>query len=265
MKEFSNKSALSIPDILRDQYELLPLRTSPRPVVFSGILSNKILIGLSGEDFARLLPYLEPVSLCAGNQIYEIGQDIEFIYFPETAVVSHMYFLEDGGTTGATIVGKEGMVGLSALLNSFPAYWTMVIVGGTAVRVRSEIINDEFTRGASMQPLVLSYLGARLAQLSQKAVCNALHKLEERLCTWLLMVQDRTSQQQLPLTHEEMAQHLSARRAGITSACNALREAGILNYRRGQISIVDRSRLEAIACQCYRALKDFRPQQGRSF
>jgi CRP-like cAMP-binding protein len=264
MKELNNKSVFGIADIPPTQYELLTVKTGPRPIPFSGLLTNKILISLPGEDFARLLPYVEPVSLYAGHQIYEAGQHIEFVYFLETAVVSHMYFLEDGATTGSTIVGNEGMVGLSALLNSCPSYWTMVLVGGTAVRVRSEIIKEEFNRGTPIQQLILTYLSARLAQLSQKAVCNAHHKLEERLCTWLLMVQDRSSEHQLPLTHEEIAQHLGARRAGVTSTCNALREAGIINYRRGQIAIVDRNGLEAIACQCYRALKDFISQQGRS-
>jgi CRP-like cAMP-binding protein len=265
MKEFTSKSVYSIADVPQKQHDVPSIRIGPRPVAFTGLLTNKILTELPGGDFARLLPYFEPVSLSAGHQIYEISQDIEFVYFPETSVVSHMYFLEDGSTTGATIVGNEGMVGLSALLNSLPPYWTMVIVGGSAVRVRSEIIKAEFAAGSSLQQLLLSYLGARLTQLSQKAVCNAHHKLEERLCSWLLMVQDRTSQKQLPLTHEEIAQHLSARRAGITSACTALREAGILNYRRGKISIVDRSKLEELACQCYSALKEFKSQQGRSF
>jgi CRP-like cAMP-binding protein len=234
----------------------------PKPIPFTGLLTNKILTSLPGEDFARLLPHLEPVSLSTGQDVYKFGERVDFIYFPETLVVSYMYFLQDGSATAAAIVGKEGIVGLSVILDSRPpSHWAQVTVGGTAVRVRPEFIKEEFTRGNAMQRILLKYVNSRLAQLSQKAVCNGRHKLEERFCTWLLMVHDRSTEPALPLTHEEIARHLGSRRAGITAITNTLRDSGTITYRRGMICIVDRARLEAAACECYEALREFQAQQ----
>ena len=229
-----------------------------KPIAFNGLLTNKILTGLPGVDFASLLSYLEPISLSAGQPIIELGQCIDFVYFPETAVVSHLYFLEDGSTTGAAIVGNEGVIGLSAVLDSRPAsYWSQVTIGGSGIRVKAEIIRREFARGGAMQRLLLGYTRARLAQISQRAVCNGRHTLQERMCTWLLMVHDRVGDDQLSLTHENIAHHLGGRRAGVCTACNALRDLGIITYRRGQIRIENRELLEGIACECYKALQRF--------
>lgn len=229
-----------------------------KPIPFNGLLTNKILTALPGPDFAHLLSCLEPVSLYAGQEIYIFGESIDSIYFPETAVISHLYFLEDGSTTGAAIVGNEGVVGLSAVLDSRPAsYWTQVTVGGTAVRVQANVIRGEFARGGAMQRLLLAYTRARLAQLSQRAACNGRHSLRERLCTWLLMVHDRVGDEEIMLTHENIAHHLGARRAGVSTTCNALRDRAIIKYRRGRLRISDRALLEQVACECYRALRQF--------
>jgi len=231
--------------------------TYPKVIPFTGLLTNKILTALPGEDFAQILPHLEPVSLAARHKIYEFDAKVDFVYFPETAVITHIYFLKDGSTTAVALVGNEGLVGLSAILNSHrPAYWSQVTIGGTAVRARPEVIWEQFVRGGAVQRLLLKYTSARLAQLSQKTVCNSRHRLEERFCTWLLMIQDRVSAAHIPLTHEEMAQHLGARRAGITGACNTLRDQGIITYHRGMVSVVDREKLETAACECYRTLKE---------
>jgi CRP-like cAMP-binding protein len=237
--------------------------TSPKPIPFNGLLTNKLLAALPGPDFARLLPRLEPVSLISGQDVYKFGEAIDFAYFPETVVISQIYFLEDGSTTGAAIVGREGMTGLSAIFDSRPpTYWTRITIAGSALRVEQEVIKREFARGEAMQKLLLGYTSTRLAQLSQRAVCNGRHNLEGRLCTWLLMIHDRASEQQLPLTHEEIAHHLGARRAGVTSSCNVLRDNGIIHYRRGLIRILDREKLESVACECYRMLRQTveRPQ-----
>jgi CRP-like cAMP-binding protein len=237
----------------------------PEPSPFDGLLTNTMLASLPGSEFGELLRYLEPVSLLAGHELYWFQQNIDFVYFPETAVISHIYFMEDGSTSGASIVGCEGMVGLSAVFGSGPpAYWTQVIVGGSALRVRAEVIKEEFDRGRTLQQLMLSHISARLAQLAQKAVCNGRHRVQERLCTWLLMIQDRVSDKQLPLTQEQIAHNLGARRPGITSSCNALRRNGIISYHRGAIRILDRPRLEASACECYRALKRSGASESRA-
>ena len=231
-------------------------RNIQEPIPFNGLLTNKVLAGLPGSEFEELLPHLEPVSLLPGHELYEPQQNIEFAYFPETAVISQLYLLEDGSTSGASIVGSEGMVGLSAIFGSGPpAYWTQVLVGGSALRVRAEVIKQEFVRGRAMQQLLLSHISARLTQLAQKAVCNGRHRVQERLSTWLLMIQDRVSEEQLPLTQEQIAHHLGARRPGITASCKALRDNGIISYHRGLIRILDRRTLEASACECYRALR----------
>lgn len=232
-------------------------RGEPAPIPFDGFLTNKLLGALPGPDFTRLLPYLEPVSLVAGREIYKSGEAIDFVYFPENVVFSQMHFFSDGGTTGSAIIGNEGMLGLSTVLNSGRcSYCTQVTVSGTAMRAKSEAIKGEFARGQAMHRLLLDYTHRRLTQLSQMAACNGHHRLEERLCSWLLMVHDRAREEQLPLTHEEIAFHLGARRAGITGSCSALRSRGTIEYRRGLIRILDREELRKAACECYQALSE---------
>lgn len=231
------------------------VRKVVKRVSFNGRLTNRLLTALPSEDLARLLPHLVPVSVAGGETIYALGEVIQNVYFPESAVVSHLHFMEDGSMTAATIVGREGLVGLSTIFDAPPpSYWTQVTIGGSALRVEREVIKREFARGGAMQRVLLGYTSTRLAQLSQRAVCNGRHRLDERLCTWLLMIHDRAGEEHLPLTHEAMAHHLGARRAGVTTSCNALRDGGAINYHRGVIQILDRRRLEAAACECYRTL-----------
>lgn len=226
-------------------------------VSFNGLLTNKLLSALPEEDFASLLPHLEPVSLINGEELYKLDEEMRFVYFPETAVISHLYFLLDGGMTEAAMIGREGMIGLSAVFNSPPpAYLTQVTLAGNALRVKTAIFRDLFGRGGSFQQMLLGYACARMTQLSQRAVCNVNHRLEERLCTWLLMVHDRAGEDQLALTHEQIARHLGTRRAGVTEATCALRQSNIIDNTRGQIRIVNRQLLEMSACECYASVKE---------
>ncbi|MCU1267184.1 MAG: hypothetical protein JWM21_3502 [Acidobacteria bacterium] len=225
-------------------------------IPFNGLFTNKLLAQFPGADFARLLPCIEPISLSAGDNITAFGESIRFAYFPETAVIAHLYLLEDGSMPAITLIGNDGMIGLSAIFDSAaPLYETQVTIGGTALKVNAEVLKQEFARGTGLQQVILNYAGARMAQVSQKAVCNLRHKLDARLCTWLLMVQDRVREKPLRLTHEKIAHYLGTRRAGISSACNALREDGIINYQRGTIRIVERNLLEAAACECYQTFR----------
>jgi CRP-like cAMP-binding protein len=218
-------------------------------------LTNQILASLPAPEFSRLLPFFEPVALRSGEEVHRTNDSGDFVYFPETVVVSHLYSLHNGGATGAAVIGNDGMIGLSNLFESGPpAYRTVVMIGGEALRVRTEKISAEFARGASLQRLVLSYVRNRLEQVSQRAVCNGRHKLAERLCTWLLMVDDRAENRSLMLTQADIANHLGARRTVITGCCNVLRTRGAISYKRGHIIILDRKRLEAEACECYEAL-----------
>ncbi|MGB9178628.1 MAG: Crp/Fnr family transcriptional regulator [Pyrinomonadaceae bacterium] len=226
-----------------------------KPVPFNGLLTNKLLTLLPGEDFARLLRHLEPVSLSCGENLYGFEEGIDEVYFPESAVISHLYILEDGSTTEAALIGKEGITGLSAIFASTaPAHFTQVVITGTALRMSAEILKQEFARGGAMQRLLLAYAGARIAHLSQRAVCNGRHTVVERLCSWLLMIHDRAGDDQLSLTHEQIARHLGTRRAGVSEAATSLRDKQIITYSRGQIRIADRQALETAACECYRTL-----------
>jgi CRP-like cAMP-binding protein len=230
------------------------------PAPFTGLLTNKLLTSLAGLDFATLLTHLEPVALNVGDELYSFGTNIEVIYFPETAVLSQVSYLEDGSATEVAVVGNEGVVGLSALFGSQPSmYWTKVTIAGTALRASVYSLSDEFRRGKSFQAQILAYASSYLHEVSQRVVCNSRHRLEERLCTWLLLLHDRAQGAPLTLTHEQIAERLGARRAGITSFCNLLREKQAIAYQRGVISAVNRDLLEEWACECYGAIS----QAGR--
>ena len=221
----------------------------------NALLANKLLAALPAEDFERLLPHLEPVTLTAGEDLYRFEGGIHFAYFPESAVISQLHVLGDGSTAEAAMVGREGLAGLSAVFNApQPVYWTRVLVAGSALRVRVDILKQEFGRARALQRVLLAYASARMAQLSQRAVCSGRHRVEERLCCWLLMLHDRVGEEQLQLTHDLMASHLGVRRAGITASATVLRDREIISYSRGLVRILDRRRLEAVACECYRMM-----------
>ena len=220
------------------------------------VLTNKILASLPATEFKRLLPFFQPVALSSGEDLNRLNESDDFVYFPESAVVSHLYLLKSGGETAAALIGNDGVVGLSAVFESRPpTYCTRVMIGGDGLRVKTQVIKQEFARGESLQRLILNYMSKRLAQLSQRAVCNGRHKLADRLCTWLLMIDDRTVDGTLPLTHADIANQLGAQRAVITGCCHALRTRAMISYKRGQITNLDRKELEAAACECYQVLK----------
>ena len=234
----------------------LPALNPPPSVIkraaFNGLLTNKLLTALPGEEFARLLPHLEPVSLTGVENLYDPGGGAPFAYFPEGALLSQLYVLSDGGTIEAALIGKDGVLGLSSIFDAPPpACWAQVIIAGSALRIRTETLREEFARGGALQRLLLAYTGARIAQLSQRAVCNGRHSVGRRACCWLLMVRDRVGEDSLPLTHEQIARHLGTRRAGVTEIANDLRDRGLISYSRGLITILDRQGLEAAACECY--------------
>ena len=242
------------PDV-SDRLRVRPAPVSYNRIPFTGLLTNKILTGMPGADFTQLLPYLEPVSLRTSEYVYESGQEISYVYFPESLVISQLCYLEDGSSTGIAIIGKDGLLGLSGILGQKNAqHWATATIGGSALRMRTDELRREFLKGGAVQKAVLAYANSRLLQLAQRTVCNSRHRLEERLCTWLLMIQDRTSNTHLPLTHEAISQHLGTRRAGVTNFCNVLRDNGIITYHRALITILDRKRLEEAACECYRRL-----------
>ena len=235
---------------MRDQFA----RRSRIP--FSGLLTNKLLAALSGADFTQVLPYLEPATFRTGEYIYELGQEFSYVYFPETVVITQLCYLEDGSSTGVAVIGNDGLLGLSAILGSqYAQFWTMATIGGSALRIRVDDLRQEFLKGGALHTLILAHANDRMNQLSQRTVCNSRHRLEERLCTWLLMIQDRAADSDLPLTHETISQQLGTRRAGVTNLCNVLRDNGIITYHRAKITILNRAELEKSACECYRRIK----------
>jgi CRP-like cAMP-binding protein len=229
----------------------------PEGDTLNGLLTNKLLKVLPAEDFTRLFPHLEPVSLTAGDVLYKLDEEMRYVYFPETAVVSHLYILNEGGMTEADMVGREGVIGLSTFLDApAPAYVTEVALAGNALRARADALRQEFARCGAFQQSILHYAAERIALLSRRVVCNGNHRVEERLCAWLLMMDDRAGGYPLMLTHERISRHLGTRRAGVTSAATTLRERGIIDYTRGIIRVTDRVQMEAAACECYAALKE---------
>jgi CRP-like cAMP-binding protein len=220
-------------------------------------MTNKLLSALPPEDFSRLFPNLEPVSLVVGEVLYNLDAEMRHAYFPETAVVSHLHVLNEGGMTEADMVGREGLTGLSALFDApAPSYLTEVSLAGSAFRIRLDALRQEFLRGGALHQLLLKYASARIALLARRAVCNGNHRVDERLCVWLLMMHDRSGGQPLALTHERISRYLGTRRAGVTGAATTLRDRGLISYTRGYIRILDRAMLEASACECYPAVRE---------
>lgn len=255
LRNHTLRAAASAPHLTGEERRIKQKRTEVKSIPFSGLLTNKLLAALPGEEFARLLPYLEPVYLSRGDYLYGPGDEIDYCYLLESAVISQIHLLEDGNTTEVALIGNEGMTGLSAIFDApVPPYWSETLIAGSALRIRAELLKEEFNRHQALQRLLLAYTSERLAHLSQRAVCNGRHPLAGRLCGWLLMINDRAGNNQLALTHEEIARHLGTRRASISVAATQLRERQLISYNRGKLCILDRPTLEAFACECYQTL-----------
>ncbi len=219
------------------------------------IISNEFLTTLFDSDFVRLLSYLEPVTLSAGEDIYQADEPVKYAYFPENAVFSQLNILEDGRMCEISMVGKEGVVGFPAMFNScLPKFWTQISVAGTAFKIRTDVFRREFAHSTTIQVGLFDYANIYISQISQKATCNNYHRIEERFCTWLLMLQDRCGSNRLNLTHEQIAGYLGVNRPSITHVTQALREQKVIDYLRGKIYILDRNKLKKSACVCYTAV-----------
>ena len=218
---------------------------------------NRLLAALPTEEYQRLLPHLKPVSLSVHQTIHPPGEPITEICFPGRAVVSLVSTMEDGSTVEVGLIGQEGMVGVSVILESktYP-YEAFVQVSGTAMMISADVLKAEFARGGQLQIMLLRYVQALLVQTAQTAACNRFHTVEERFARWLLLVRDCVQSTEFPLTQEFIAQMLGTRRAGVTVAAGTLQKAGMIRYARGKITIVDQEALEAASCTCYGMIKD---------
>ena len=206
--------------------------------------------------FARLLPHLQPVSFALGGGVYESSERMDRLYFPTTCIVSLLYTMTDGATAEMGLVGNDGIVGIALFMggNTVPNR-AVAQVAGDAFSVPARVLLEEFRRGGQCQLLLLRYTQALITQISQTAVCNRLHSVEQRLCRWLLLTHDRVRSKELLLTQEFIANMLGGRRESVTKAARRLQQAGLIRYVRGHITILDRQGLEATSCECYQVVK----------
>src|SRR5215475_11183659 len=220
-----------------------------------GHSTNKILAALpsSSRDWIQSL---EPVKLTVGTVLYEPDEKIEHVYFLTNALVSIISMNSEGATVEIGLVGREGMVGVPAILGGVTPYRAVVQMGGDAFRIRGQRLYEEFRRNPFLRDLLLKYTNAFIVQIAQSSVCNCYHTLQERLCRWLLVARDAVQTDVLILTHDLIARLLGTRRASVTVAAGLLQRAGLIKISRGQITIVDPDGLEAMSCECYHILSD---------
>jgi CRP-like cAMP-binding protein len=217
---------------------------------------NHLLAALPAAEFDRLAPHLELVPMRLGDCLYEPGGRMQHVYFPTTGIVSLLIMLESGSSAEIAGVGNEGIVGISLFMGGDTTPSTAVVqTAGHAYRLPARLLKEDFNRGGLMQRLLLRYTQALLTQMCQTAACNRHHSIEQQLCRWLLLTLDRLSSSELVMTQELVASALGVRREGITEAAGNLQRAGIIRYRRGHIAVVERSGLEARACECYAVVR----------
>ena len=223
---------------------------------------NHLLAALPAEIFERISPHLELVSMSLGEVLCESGDQLQYVYFPTTAIVSLHYVMESGASAEIAGVGNEGVLGISLFMggNTTPSRAT-VQTAGYGYRLKRRLMMEEFNRAGgrragALQNLLLRYTQALIAQMSQTAVCNRHHSVEQQLCRWLLSTLDRLPSNELTMTQELIASMLGVRREGITEAAGHLQQAGFIRYRRGHITVLDRLGLESRVCECYAVVKN---------
>jgi CRP-like cAMP-binding protein len=213
---------------------------------------NRLLTSLPSADFGRLAASLTPVTLTLRQNLLEADEPIEAAYFVETGMVSYLAFLEGGEAIEVGIIGSEGMVGIPLILGVDSASAGAIVqMEGTALRISPAALRQAFNGSEAVRTRLLRYMQALYTQVSQTAVCNGHHGLEERLARWLLMAHDRVEGDRFAMTHEFMAMMLGVRRSGVTVTAGTLKQAGLISYANGQMTVLDRPGLESVACECY--------------
>ncbi|MES2128744.1 MAG: Crp/Fnr family transcriptional regulator [Pseudomonadota bacterium] len=231
---------------------------------------NHLLAALLEAEFERLAPHLELIPMRLGDVLCDSGAPLHYAYFPTTAIVSLHYLLENGSSSEIAGVGNEGMVGIALLMGGRSTTSRAIVqTGGHGYRIKAGVLIEEFDRAGPALRLLLRYTQALMTQLSQTAVCNRHHSIEQQLCRWLLLTLDRRPGPELTITQELIAGMLGVRREGVTEAAGRLQAKGYIRYRRGHISVLDRAGLELAVCECYgvvrkefaRLLSDVRQRQ----
>ena len=218
---------------------------------------NWILTTLPRKEYVALFPHLEAVTLPQGETIYMPDDHIRYVYFPIKGMVSLVSITGGGDTIEVAMVGNEGMLGIPVVLGGDTTpYQAEVQIAGDGLKMKAHVLRDIFSQGGTLQELLLRYTNLLIGQLSQSAVCNRFHTVGQRLCRWLLVARDRVDSDNFKLTQEYLSQMMGSHRPNVTVAARTLQEMGLINYNRGQISILDRQRLEAYACECYSVVKE---------
>ena len=217
---------------------------------------NHLLAVLLADVFARLSPNLELVPMPLGHVLYESGSELRHVYFPTSSIVSLLYVMEDGASAEIAVVGNEGVIGVALFMGGETMPNRAVVQSaGHAYRLKGQLLKEEFNRSGELQHLLLRYTQALLTQMAQTAVCNRHHSLDQQLCRWLLLSLDRLPSNELVMTQELIANMLGVRREGVTEAAGNVQKAGLIEYNRGRITVLDRAGLEARVCECYGVVK----------
>jgi CRP-like cAMP-binding protein len=217
---------------------------------------NHLLGTLPAEEWDRLLPKMELTSMPLGHVLYEAGDAMRHAYFPTTSIISLLYVMENGSSAEIAIVGNEGIVGISIFMGGETTPSRAIVQSaGQAYRVAGQHLKEEFFRAGPMQQLLLRYTQALITQMSQTAVCNRHHSVEQQLCRWLLMSLDRLPSNELTMTQELIANMLGVRREGVTESAGKLQKLGLIHYNRGHIVVINRPALESHSCECYAVVK----------
>jgi CRP-like cAMP-binding protein len=217
---------------------------------------NHLLAALTAAERERLFPHLQLIEMPLGKVLYESGDVLRHVYFPIDSIISLLYVLADGASAEISVVGNEGMIGIALFMGGETTPSRAIVQSaGYAYRLIGQRLKDEFHRSGQMQLLLLRYTQALITQMAQTAVCNRHHSVDQQLCRWLLLSLDRLSSNQLTMTQELIANMLGVRREGVTEAAGKLHKLGIIQYARGQITVLDRPKLEARCCECYAVVR----------
>ena len=217
---------------------------------------NWLFHSMPPQEWARLLPHIEAIELPLGKVLSESGFRMTHLYFPTTAIISLLYELENGSTAEIAVVGNEGCVGVALFMGGHSTLSSAVVQSaGVGYRIKADIILEEFNKAGPVMHLFLRYTQALITQMTQTAVCNRHHTLDQQFCRWLLLSLDRLPSNKLVMTQELIANMLGVRREGVTEAALRVQKAGLIQYARGHITILDRVGLEHRTCECYQVVK----------
>lgn len=239
-----------------DQTTLRAISPKHVAVAESTPLQNQLLAALPASDFSRLASHLERVPLLLGEVLCESGMEMQHAYFPTTSIISLQYVMENGAAAEIAGVGKEGMLGMPLFMggNTTPNR-ALVQTGGLGYRLPVKHLLEEFHRNGPLLRLLLRYTQALITQIAQTGACNRHHSMEQQLSRWLLLTLDRMPSNDLVMTQELIASMLGVRRESVTEAAGVLRNLGMISYRRGHITVLDRAALQAHVCECYAVVK----------